>query len=137
VTETKRGRKSREEEVADYLREQGKSIDDLPDAIIDLPEDPLEMLEEFKTELYKQMKRGEIKSTALVQALKTIDGIAEKYLAANPPKVEVREQGVDEILVDAGLPRERRIEIGRTEIERLRERENALQVVVARLEGEA
>lgn len=137
MTETKRGRKSREEEVADYLREQGKSIDDLPDAIIDLPEDPLEMLEEFKTELYKQMKRGEIKSTALVQALKTIDGIAEKYLAANPPKVEVREQGVDEILVDAGLPRERRIEIGRTEIERLRERENALQVVVARLEGEA
>ena len=137
MTETKRGRKSREEEVADYLREQGKSIDDLPDAIIDLPEDPLEMLEEFKTELYKQMKRGEIKSTALVQALKTIDGIAEKYLAANPPKVEVREQGVDEILVDAGLPRERRIEIGRTEIERLRERENALQVVVARLEGDA
>jgi len=137
VTETKRGRKSREEEVADYLREQGKSIDDLPDAIIDLPEDPLEMLEEFKTELYKQMKRGEIKSTALVQALKTIDGIAEKYLAANPPKVEVREQGVDEILVDAGLPRERRIEIGRNEIERLRERENALQMLVARLEGDA
>lgn len=130
------GRKTREEEVADYLREQGKSIEDLPDAIFNIPDDPLEMLEDFKVELYTQMKRGELKSTALVQGLKAIQAIAEAYLAANPPQVVVKEQGVDEILVDAGLPRDRRIEIGREEIERLREREAALHLMVARLEGE-
>lgn len=130
------GRKTREEEVADYLREQGKSIDDLPDADFEIPSDPLAMLEDFKKTLYVQMKRGELKSTALVQGLKLVDSIAEKYLAANPPVVVVKEQGVDEILIDAGLPRDRRIEIGRGEIERLREREAALHLMVARLEGE-
>src|SRR5690242_16908099 len=101
MTETKRGRKSRQEEVEAYLREQGKSIDDLPDAIFEIPENPLELHEEFRSELYKQMKRGELKSTALVQGLKAIDGMAEKHLAANPPKVDVQEKGVDEVLVDA------------------------------------
>lgn len=131
------GRKSTQEEVAEYLRAHGKSIDDLPDAIIDVPDDPLEMLDEFKTELYKQMKRGELKSTALVQGLKAINGIAEAYLVANPPENVEKQQGVDEVLSDAGLPSDRRIEIGLQEIERLRERVSAVQLVVARLEGEA
>lgn len=128
------GRLTKEEEFKRELERRGVSLDDLPS--FEIPDDPEEMLEEFKVELYRQMKSGDLKSTGLVNGLKAVAQLAEAYRAANPPEVEVEEQGIDEILADVGLPRDRRIEIGRQEVERLRERTNALEMVVARIEGE-
>jgi polyhydroxyalkanoate synthesis regulator phasin len=132
----RRGRKSKQEEVEDYLRSIGKSLDDLQDKVFETPDDPEEMLEEFTSELYRQMKIGELKSTSLVNGLKAIASLAQRYRELNPPEVVVEEQDVDELLKDAGLPRDRRVELGRQEIDRLRARTSALEVVVARIEGE-
>ena len=128
------GRLTKEEEFKRELERRGIALDDLPTT--EVPEDPEQMLEEFKSELYRQMKSGDLKSTGLVNGLKAVAQLAEAYRAANPPQVEVEELGIDEILADVGLPRDRRIEIGRQEVERLRERTNALEMVVARIEGE-
>ena len=132
----KRGRKTVEEEVQDWLKSQGKQLEDLPDVEIEVP-DELQMLEEFKAALYVQMKSGELKGSNLVNGLKHVASMAEAYLAAHPPEVVVVEEGIDEVLADIGLPRARRIDLGRQEIERLRSRVDDLQLVVARLEGEA
>jgi polyhydroxyalkanoate synthesis regulator phasin len=131
------GRRTREEEAREWLRQQGKSVDDIPDKTFEMPEDPQQMLEEFTAELYKQMQRGELKNTSLVNGLKAVASLAESYRQAHPVEVVVEERGIDEILGDAGLPRDRRIDIGRQEIDRLRERTSALELVVARIEGEA
>lgn len=128
------GRLTKEEEFKRELERRGVSLDDLPS--VEVPDDPEQILEDFKAELYRQMKSGDLKSTGLVNGLKAVAQLAEAYRAANPPQVEVEELGVDEILTDVGLPRDRRIEIGRQEIERLRERTRALEMVVARIEGE-
>ena len=128
------GRLTKEEEFKRELERRGVSLDDLPS--VEVPDDPEQILEDFKAELYRQMKSGDLKSTGLVNGLKAVAQLAEAYRAANPPQVEVEELGIDEILTDVGLPRDRRIEIGRQEIERLRERTNALEMVVARIEGE-
>lgn len=128
------GRLTKEEEFKRELERRGVSLDDLPS--VEVPDDPEQILEDFKAELYRQMKSGDLKSTGLVNGLKAVAQLAEAYRAANPPQVEVEELGIDEILADVGLPRDRRIEIGRQEVERLRERTNALEMVVARIEGE-
>lgn len=128
------GRLTKEEEFKRELERRGVSLDDLPS--FEIPDDPEQILEDFKAELYRQMKSGDLKSTGLVNGLKAVAQLAEAYRAANPPQVEVEELGIDEILADVGLPRDRRIEIGRQEVERLRERTNALEMVVARIEGE-
>ena len=129
------GRKSTEEEVQDWLRQHGKQLDDFPDLGLETP-DPLTMLEEFRTEAYRQMKAGELKGSNLANVLRLIDKMAEDYKATLPPTDVVEEKGIEEILADLGLPAKRRIELGREEIRRLRERESALQLLVARLEGE-
>lgn len=136
MTEVRRGRRTVEAEVQEYLRKAGKKMDDLPDVDVEVP-DELTMLDEFKAELYRQMKTGELKGSNLVNGLKAVAAMADAYLAAHPPEVVVDERGIEEILGDVGLPRDRRIDIGRQEIDRLRARESDLQLVVARLEGEA
>lgn len=129
------GRLTKEEEFERELARRGIAIEDLP--TVDVPDDPEQMLEEFKKALYREMASGALKSTGLVNGLKAIAQLAEAHRAANPPEKEVEEVGVDEVLADVGLPRNRRIEIGRKEIERLKERTDALALVVARIEGEA
>ena len=137
MTEPKRkGRKTAEEEVQDYLRSIGKELDQLPDIDLEIPDNPEELLEAFTEQLYRQMKLGELKSTALVNGLRAIASLADKWKQENPPEITVDERGIDEVLKDVGLPRERRIEIGRDEIERLRKQTSDLELVVARIEGE-
>lgn len=131
------GRKTTQEEVQDYLKSIGKDIDDLPDVDFEIPENPEELLEAFTEQLYRQMKLGELKSTALVNGLRAIASLADKWKQENPPEVQVDERGIEEVLQDVGLPRDRRIEIGRAEIERLRKQTSGLELVVAQIEGEA
>lgn len=130
------GRKTVEAEVEDYLRKRGKTLDELPNIEDAVPDDPAEMLQAFTSALYRQMNSGDLKSQALVAGLKAIASLAEKYERENPKEVVVVERGIDEILGDTGLPRERRVDIGRAEIDRLRERTSALELVVAQIEGE-
>jgi len=127
-----RGRRTKEEEAREYLAELGLDPTSVLDALrergeVDIPDDE-QMLEEFKQALYVQMRMGQLKSTALVQGLKAIGDIAATIkpgAAEDGP-----ERGIDEILADAGLPAERRQEIGRVELGRLHSRAAALELVL-------
>ena len=132
----RRGRRTKEEEALDYLRSIGKNIDDIPDVEYEIP-DPETMLREFEERLYREMRNGNLNNTSLVNGLKAIASLAITWREQNGPKEVVVERGVDEILGDAGLPRERRVDIGREEIDRLRARTSALELVVAQIEGAA
>jgi hypothetical protein len=125
-----RGRRTKEEEARDYFAELGLDssvFDALKDrGEIEIPDDAA-MLEEFKKALYVQMSTGQLKSTALVQGLKAIALIAA---TARPSEDTGPERGIDEILADAGLPLERRREIGVQELERLHSRAAALETIV-------
>jgi hypothetical protein len=130
-----RGRRTKEEEARDYLAELGLDssvFDALKDrSDIEIPDDAA-MLEEFKKALYVQMSTGQLKSTALVQGLKAIALIAA---TARPSEETGPERGIDEILTDAGLPLERRCEIGRVELARLQSRTAALATVLGTMEA--
>jgi len=133
-----RGRGTKQEEAWKYLAELGLDPGSVLDALrergeVDIPDDAA-MLEEFKQALYVQMKTGQLKSTALVQGLKAvaiISATAKPDAADDGP-----ERGIDEILADAGLPAERRQEIGRVELGRLHSRAAALELVLETI-GEA
>ena len=133
------GRKSKEEETRDYLRSLKLDPDTILQAAegasLEVPDDPDELVKEFTAALYTAMKLGDLKSTALVQGLKAISLIAEQVKKDLPPPAPVIRE-IDEVLSDAGLPRDRRIEIGRAEIERFLSRADELRLVIARLEGE-
>lgn len=134
------GRGTAEEEAKRYLAGLGvlnpeEILDGLKDrSAIEVPDNPEDLLREFTEALYLQMKLGELKSTALVQGLKAVSILAEAAKRDEPP-VEGPERGIDEILADAGLPLDRRLEIGKRELERLRAREKALAAVVDGLEA--
>lgn len=133
------GRKSKAEEARAYARTLGVDLDAAAageDSRVEfeVPDDPQQIVVEFTTALYTQMKLGDLKGVALVQGLKAIASIADSLRPAEVEDVSVRE--VDEVLADAGLPAHRRVELGREEIERLRGRKAALELLVARLEGE-
>ena len=138
---TKRGRKTKEQEAWNYLLSQGIDPADVLSgatgrAPVEIPDDPAEIVEAFKDALYTQMKRNELKGTALVQGLKAVAVLAE--VAKNEPdRADSSERGVDEILADAGLPVERKLEIGHAELARLRERTVALEVVVKNIQEES
>lgn len=139
-TET-RGRKTREEEVYAYLRQHdidpealfGEADGDAEGRDVGFVPGDEQMFEEFRTELYR--RRREMNDTALVAGLKSLALLAAAAKAANVDEAEdVRE--VSEILADAGLPAERRVELGRQEVARLAEQTRALELVVASIEGE-
>lgn len=133
------GRKTKEEEARDYLRSLKIDPDQIlaaaTESTFTVPEDPDELVREFTEALYTAMKLGDLKSTALVQGLKAIGQIAEQVKRDTPPVVE-EVRGILDVLADAGLPRGRRVEIGRQEIERLAAQIGDLQLLIARLEGE-
>jgi hypothetical protein len=136
----RRGRKTKEQEAWNYLLSQGIDPAEVlggtgAPLAVDIPDDPSEVVEAFKGALYKQMTRGELKGTALVQGLKAVATLAEA--AKNEPDADGGpERGIDEILADAGLPDERRLEIGRGELARLESRTVALARVLETI-GEA
>lgn len=132
----RRGRRTKHEEALEYLKSIGKDIGEIPELEFEIP-DPEQMLEEFKEKLYREMKSGNLTSTALVNGLKAVASIAEAHRLAMQVGVEPVERDVDEILGDVGLPRDRRVDIGREEIDRLRSKTVALELVVAQIEGEA
>lgn len=134
------GRKTKEEEAKDFLRAQGIDPDRLAveqgTAMFEVPEDPEDLVSEFTAAVYTQMKLGDLKGVALVTALKAIVQLGEQ-LKQKPADDEESVREIDEVLSDAGLPAGRRVELGRLEIERLRGRLSGLELLVARLEGEA
>lgn len=129
----RRGRKTTEEEVFAYLRRKGVDPDVLLEGAEETPvPDDEGFYEELRAELWR--RRQVMTDTALVNGLKALTAAAAAAASARTDDAETV-RGVDEILADAGLPDERRIEIGREEIVRLTERRAALELVVAGIEG--
>ena len=133
------GRRTAEEEARAYLERHGINPDTLDDfKFVDNEElpDPEEMFDQFLGILYRHAKSGDLKGTGLVNAITKLANLRDEARKEREKNEVVEEREIEDILADAGLPAERRIEIGRAEVERLRERTAALEVVVARIEGE-
>lgn len=127
------GRGTKEDEANAYLAGLGLDAESVLAALkeraaIEIP-DAAGMVSEFREALYVQMKLGELGSTALVQGLKAVAVLAEADKQSGPEDTGP-ERGIDDILADAGLPPERRRDIGRQELERLHARAAALELVV-------
>lgn len=133
------GRKTKEEEAKDYLASLGLDpmsvLEDVQERVaLEVPDDAT-IVAEFKEAVYVAMKLGELKGTPLVNALRALSVLADA--AKQDEKDEGPERGVDEILADAGLPADRRRDIGRRELERLHARAAALELVVNSIEEAA
>lgn len=126
----KRGRPSKEEEVRRYLAQYDLNLDELlgrPAENIEVPDDPQEIIDELTKIIYKRVRGGGMKDTALVNSLKVLDTLAER--ARGNEDDDGPERGIDEILRDAGLPVERKVEIADLELSRLQRRLEALRSV--------
>ena len=136
MTTPRRGRKTAEEEARDYLRKHGIDPDTLQKIeASDLP-DPEQMFEDLLAVIYSQSQSNDLKGAALVNGLRLVRELAEESRKKREKEEVVEERDIEDILADAGLPAERRIEIGLGEVERLRARTTALQLVIAKIEGE-
>lgn len=122
------GRKTKEEEAKDYLASLGLDIPEELKGPIEIPGSE-QMVVEFKEELYRQMRSGKLGQTALVNGLRALAVLAEASKQKEQAE-EGPERGIDEILADAGLPSDRKREIGHQELQRLHARAAALELVV-------
>jgi hypothetical protein len=103
------GRRTKEEEVAEALRDLGIDPDNLGDVPGAMPETFAEMRDGFMQLIWQQ--KGSLKGTALVQALNALARLAEANRDADDEKTE-REPTVAEVLVGVpNLAREKRDEI--------------------------
>jgi hypothetical protein len=129
----KRGRKSKNEEARQYLRELGIDPDVLvpaTDADDPMPETFEEMFEEFRSILWQ--KRHQIKGTAFTQSLNALARLAEVNKQADDAKT-LAEPTVAEIIAgNVLLPVARKREIlGEALAELVRERAAIVEVLDA------
>lgn len=127
----KRGRKSKNEEARQYLREMGIDPDELvpaTEADDPMPETFEEMFEEFRSILWR--KRNQIEGTAFTQSLNALARLAEVNKQADDAKT-LAEPTVAEIIAgNVLLPADRKREIlGEALAELERERSQILEVL--------